>query len=107
MTDLYLSFTDEAAAKAVLFTQAPTEWDNSGDEPVATAWEPRPNYRNIDIIGLIYKPTGEVLQGEDGPYPAMAPIPGWHVNVRLMDDESGEALEPFKVEPSTPMRVWG
>jgi hypothetical protein len=104
MTDLYLSFTDEAAAKAVLFTQVPIDWDED-DEVVS--WDERPNYRNIDIIGLIYKPTGEVLQGEDGLYPAMAPIPGWHVNVRLMDDESGEALEPFKVEPSTPIRVWG
>jgi len=107
MTDLYLSFPSEGAAKAVLFTPVPTAWDNSGEEPVATAWYYQPNYRNIDTIGIIYKPTGETLLGEDGEYPEMAPIEGWHVNVRLLDDEDGTPLEPFKVEPSTPMRVWG
>ena len=105
--DYYLQFESEAAANAVLFTQEPTEWDNSGDEPVATAWEPRPNFANIDTIGVIYKPTGEMLQGEDGPYPAMAPIEGWHVNVRLVGDEDASALESYEVTPVTPMRVWG
>jgi hypothetical protein len=104
MTDLYLAFTDEAAANAVLFTQVPTEFDEEGN---ATAWEPRPNYRNIDTIGVIYKPTGEMLQGEDGEYPEMAPIEGWHVNVRLAGGEDGEALEPFVVQPKSPVRVWG
>ena len=107
MTDLYLAFTDEAAANAVLFTQEPTEWDNTDPEnPVATAWEPRPNFANIDTIGVIYKPTGEMLQGEDGAYPAMAPIEGWHVNVRLVGEDAS-ALEQYQVNPSTPMRVWG
>ena len=104
MTDLYLSFPDEAAAKAVLFTQEPTEWDEEGN---ATAFEPRQSYANIDTIGIIYKPTGEMLQGEDGPYPAMAPIEGWHVNVRLAEDEDGAALELFAVTPEQPVRVWG
>jgi hypothetical protein len=104
MTDLYLAFTDEAAANAVLFTQEPTEWDEEGN---ATAFEPRPNYRNIDTIGVIYKPTGEMLMGEDGEYPEMAPIDGWHVNVRLVDGEDAEALEPFVVQPKSPVRVWG
>jgi hypothetical protein len=81
--DLYLRFKDEAEATEVL-----------------------EGYANIDTIGVIYKPTGEVLQGEDGEYPEMAPIPGWHVNVRLAEGENGEALEPFKVHPETPMRVW-
>jgi hypothetical protein len=103
MTDLYLSFPDEAAAKAVLFTQEPTEWDEEGN---ATAFEPRQSYANIDTIGIIYKPTGETLQGEDGPYPEMAPIEGWHVNVRLVGEDAA-ALEPFVVEPKTPVRVWG
>jgi hypothetical protein len=104
MTDLYLAFTDEAAANAVLFTQEPTEWDEEGN---ATAFEPRPNYRNIDTIGVIYKPTGEMLQGEDGEYPEMAAIPGFHVNVRLAPDEDGDPLQPYLVFPSTPVRVWG
>jgi hypothetical protein len=105
--DKYLAFASESEANNVLYTLEPTEWDNSGEEPVPTAWEPRPNYANIDTIGIIYKPTGEMLQGEDGEYPEMAPIEGWHVNIRLVDGEDGEPLEPFVVQPKTPVRVWG
>jgi hypothetical protein len=104
--DKYLSFASESEANNVLYTLEPTEWDNTGEEPVPTAWEPRPNYRNIDTIGIIYKPTGEMLQGEDGPYPAVAPLPGFHVNVRLVGEDA-DALEPFVVQPKTPVRVWG
>jgi hypothetical protein len=99
--DLYLSFESEEAANTVLFTKVPTDWDED-DEVVA--WETRPNYQNIDIIGIIYKPTGE--SDEEG-YDLMYPLPGWHVNVRLVAGEDVAVLEPFKVEPSTPMRVWG
>jgi hypothetical protein len=108
MTDKYLAFASESEANNVLYTLEPTEWDNTDPEsPVPTAWEPRPNYRNIDNIGIIYKPTGEMLQGEDGEYPEMAPLEGWHVNIRLVDGEDAEPLEPFVVQPKTPVRVWG
>jgi len=74
----------------------------TGTEPdVRTA-----NFANIDTIGVIYKPTGEMLQGEDGEYPEMAPIAGWHVNVRLVG-EDGTALLPYAVTPTTPVRVFG
>jgi hypothetical protein len=104
--DKYLSFPDEAAAKAVLYriegaVEAYPEQGIEASEGYEVA-----NYANIDTIGIIYKPTGEMLQGEDGPYPAMAPIEGWHVNVRLVGEDA-EALEPFEVSPVTPMRVWG
>jgi hypothetical protein len=104
MTDLFLKFESEAQANSVLYTQVPTAFAESGE---AIEHESRPNHRNIDTIGIIYKPTGETLQGEDGPYPAMAPIDGWHVNVRLADGEDGAALELFAVTPEQPVRVWG
>lgn len=72
--DKYLSFTDEAQAKTVLFT------------------EDQSNFANIDTIGVIYKDEQA--------------IPGWHVNVRLVDGEDVEALKSFEVTPETPMRVW-
>jgi hypothetical protein len=104
--DKYLAFTDEAAAKAVLYriegaVEADPEQGIEASEGTEVA-----NYANIDTIGIIYKPTGKTLQGEDGPYPEMAPIEGWHVNVRLVGEDA-EALEPFVVEPKTPVRVWG
>jgi hypothetical protein len=105
MTDLYLSFPDEVTAKAVLY-RIEGAVEATEDTEAFEGYEV-PNFANIDTIGIIYKPTGETLMGEDGEYPEMAPIEGWHVNVRLVDGENGEVLEPFKVEPSTPMRVWG
>ena len=83
MTDYTLKFPDEATANEVL--------------------EPFIQTHAIDTIGVIYKPTGEMLLGEDGEYPAMAPIEGWHVNVR--GPEAPE-LEPYLVEVKTPARVW-
>jgi hypothetical protein len=104
--DKYLAFTDEAAAKAVLYRiEGAVEADPEQGIEASEGYEVA-NYANIDTIGIIYKPTGEMLQGEDGPYPAMAPIEGWHVNVRLVGEDA-EALEPFEVSPVTPMRVWG
>lgn len=108
--DIYLSFSDEAAAKAVLYTEVAVEWEpvtEIGQEPVPTKWESQPNFANIDTIGVIYKPTGETTEQDGMTVPVMAPIPGWHVNVRLADGEDGSAIEPFKVQPATPMRVWG
>jgi hypothetical protein len=106
MTDLYLSFADEAAAKAVLYRiEGAVEADPEQGIEAVEGYEVA-NYANIDTIGIIYKPTGEMLQGEDGPYPEMAPIEGWHVNVRLVGEDAA-ALEPFVVEPKTPVRVWG
>jgi hypothetical protein len=51
-----------------------------------------PRYRNIDIIGVIYEDE--------------VPLTGWHVNVRLVDEEDAEALEDFQVFPQTPSRIW-
>lgn len=110
MQDLYLSFTDEAAAKAVLYREEPIAWEPTtelGQEPVATDWVTLPNYRHIDTIGVIYKPTGETQTVDGRELPVMAPIPGWHVNVRVVEDEDAAALEPFVVTPATPLRVWG
>jgi hypothetical protein len=74
-----------------------------------TVTEYRPKYNNIDVIGLIYKPTGEMTTTtEDGlETPVMEPIDGWHVNVRLTPNESATDLIAFSVEPTTPVRVWG
>ena len=61
----------------------------------------------IDEIGVIYLPTGDVVSGEDGePEPVMAPIDGWHVNVRTMSQEVADALRHLEVTPEKPVRVW-
>lgn len=65
----------------------------------------------IDVVGTLHEPTGTMLTDEEGnEYPEMAPMAGWHVNIRLVGDavrETVEALdETHGVTPETPMRVW-
>lgn len=106
MQDFYLSFSDEAAAKAVLYRiEGAVEANEEMGTEASDGYEVA-NYRNIDTIGVIYKPMGETTEQDGMTVPVMAPIPGWHVNVRLVDGEDGSSLEPFAVTPKTPMRVW-
>ena len=79
--DLYLRFADESEATAAL-----TDYPGS-----------------IDVIGTIYKPTGEVVQTDEGVISAMEPIPGWHVNTR---GPMLEGLLQYAVQPEHPVRVW-
>ena len=74
--DMYLKFTDEAAATAAL----------EGYEG------------SIDTIGIIYERTG----GTDEE-PVMTAIPGWHVNVR---GSMLPELQAYAVEVNSPVRVW-
>ena len=89
--DYTLKFKTEAAANKVLFTTVDGVITN--------------NYpgHSIDIIGVIYKPTGKTISSEEGDYPEMALIPGWHVNVRGAEDKT---LAKYHVEVSTPVRGW-
>jgi hypothetical protein len=101
MSDLYLRFSDESEAKSVLYTEVPTAWDEEG-EP--TEWEPRANFANIDVIGVITE--GGEWDAEGKAIVEPVALEGFHVNVRLVG-EDGSALEPFMVEPEHPRRVWG
>ena len=63
-----------------------------------------PKYAAVDVIGTIYKPTGKMLTTDEGEMPEMAPVEGWHANVR----HTAEApeLDAYKVEVATPVRGW-
>jgi hypothetical protein len=100
-TDFFLRFTDAAEANAALFT----EQTNVQDDVVETALVPK--YAAVDVVGTIYKPTGNVLPAEDESGEAvdeMTPIDGWHVNVRHTDE--APELEAFRVFPATPSRMF-
>ena len=69
-----------------------------------------PDYA-IDVVGTISEPTGNILTDADGnEYPEMAPVPGWHINIRLMGDARRadvEALDNlYGITPNSPSRVW-
>jgi hypothetical protein len=102
MIDYYLKFPDEVTATSILYTIVVEVQDENGNVLVEASVSP--NYQNIDTIGVISKPTGEVdAEGN----PVMAPLEGWHVNVRT--DASSDAtaeLEQYQIFPVAPMRVW-
>lgn len=60
----------------------------------------------IDEIGVIYLPTGEMVSGDGRDDPVMEPIDGWHVNVRTMLQDAADALRHLEVTPDNPVRVW-
>lgn len=97
-TDYFLKFTDEAEANEVLFT----EQTNVQDDVVETVLVPK--YAAVDVVGTIYAPTGKTIHNEELSYAEMAPIDGWHVNVR----HTAEApeLAAYQVFPETPSRTW-
>lgn len=109
-TDLYLKFSSEQAAYEQLLaagllieTQALLAEDETVIIPAGYAAAPG---ASVDYIGVIYKPTGNTITTDMGEQPEMAPIDGWHVNVRLKADHLVPALDAYKVEPANPVRVW-
>jgi len=65
----------------------------------------------IDLVGVIYEPTGVTLTDAEGnEYPATAPLDGYHLNIRLLNDTMRAAVEAidatYGVTPSSPLRVW-
>jgi len=102
-TDLYLKFDSETQANQILFTEHPALLNEDG-EVIAEAYTTQ-NFQNIDIIGTIYNLDG-IYDGEGNILQEATKKDGWHVNVRLTPTESADSLEPFKVIPTQPRRVW-
>lgn len=66
----------------------------------------------IDVVGVIHEPTGNTITDpETGhEYPEMAPVPGWHINIRLVGDARRSDVEAiddqYGVTPNSPSRRW-
>jgi hypothetical protein len=98
----YLVFPDEATAVEALYDAIPIRFDEQG-EP--TDFVRVPKYLNIDTIGIMT--TGGEIDQEGNVITEPTVIPGWHVNVLLLDGEDGDALAPYAIpEPDTPLRKW-
>jgi hypothetical protein len=118
--DFYFSFTDEAEADTALqpFYYQPviTSVDEETGETVETPdGDPylvmHSKGHSIDIIGVIQEATGNMLTDDEGmEYPEIAPVPGWHINLRILGDymrAEAEAIDAeYGVEPATPHRTW-
>ena len=86
--DYYLKADSEAALWQALKTAgAAVSYDvkNEAGEVVETRFGPAPGY-SIDLIGTIYKPTGNLIQVTANEavveIPEMAALPGFHANLR-------------------------
>ena len=101
MIDFYLKLANEAAMSTVL-----SDFYNEDNEFV-----PNTSDYAIDVVGTLYEDTGNTLTDDDGmEYPEMQAIPGWHVNIRLMNDTLKSTVEAIDathgVSPESPKRIW-
>jgi hypothetical protein len=106
----YIKASDEATLRnaleaAGLATKQYSEFDEEGNGVGEFDWV-KADGCDLDIIGVIYKPTGEV--DEEG-NPVMEPIEGYHANIRKwVGDFTEEQLAalPLIEAPSSPSRIW-
>ena len=56
------------------------------NEPVLTRFT---DQYALDVIGVMYAPTGNMIDCEGVSVPEQAPVDGWHVNARIL---SGDPL---------------
>ena len=78
------------------------EWDGPSG-----AYEWRSLSNMLDIIGTMYRETGNMLTTEDGmEYPEMEAIEGYHANLREVLTDAQEAALPTVDAPATPYRKW-
>lgn len=119
--DLFLKFESEEQATPLLYTVVTEYRDENGlllqpdmdgnyPETAVTTEVKQPKFLNIDVIGDIYKPTGETTtttgpSGEEITVPVLEKLPGYHVNIRLVGEDAAD-LEPYAVVPTNPVRVW-
>ena len=89
----FLRFNSESTARAA-FAEYLTE-DNQ--------WPAYTGNVAVDVIGTIYRPTGQMVQTPEGDVPQMAALPGFHINL----SDSVPGLEQYEIEsPTTPARVF-
>jgi hypothetical protein len=97
--DYLCKFESEEQAKSVLYRKEGVVLDEEGN--ITDVGYDVPNYDMIDLIGAIYKPTGEV--DEEG-NPVMADVGGYHVNVRNFSE--APELSAYTVTPTNQYRKW-
>lgn len=88
-----LKFADEAQAKSIMAEYWSDEY----------GWRTASHEHSLCPIGIIYRPTGVILESEGIEYPEMAPIEGFHIN---FIGELPEAALPFEVFPQNPVCVF-
>ena len=123
MATYYLKATDEQALWTALeaadlavkdydpedpLNSRPDDLDMEDDWDGPTgAYEWRSLSNMLDIIGTMYRETGNMLTTDDGmEYPETEAIDGYHANLREVLTDAQEAALPTVTAPATPYRKW-
>lgn len=103
MSDYYLRATTAAALYSAL-EAAGVVTQGEGGYHVTDA-----HRYALDVIGAVYKPTGEVIEEDGVAAPVMKAVPGFHANLRVIDASSFDADKIAKIvidPPNNPVRAW-
>jgi len=88
--DKHLKFASKSEAESVLFNK------------VEDGFVPKLDFV-ADVIGLVYKKTGKIINTADGAIAETKPVYGWHVNVRGPD---ADKFAKYEVVVNSPDRGW-
>lgn len=105
MRDFYLKFPSRETAVALAEQFGLYVVDSQGGELLISA----SHQMAIDVVGTVYEPTGNTVTNNGMTSPEMAPVPGWHINIRVLDDAypvPTEVLAPFLITPGPTHRRW-
>ncbi|MDQ2127309.1 hypothetical protein R4I72_02435 [Leclercia adecarboxylata] len=99
MKDLYLRFNDADEMRTQLIAAGFVD-----DEEQGGLYHPD---ISLDIVGVITVPSEVINPGEENEVIKYSTEPGYHVNLRAMNDSLDlSGLNDFVVTPKTPARVW-
>ncbi len=104
MTDYFIKSTSEQNFWAIMVSSGVELVTEDGVEQRIVK-----NGNSLDVIGVIYESTGNMLTDpEIGQFPEMAPVPGYHANLRgeLTEQQLLDLAAVLIAEPATPVRVW-
>jgi len=110
--DYYLKADSESALMTALEAVGAIKGvsvKNEEGQIVETRWVPAEGY-NLDVVGTIYKPTGNLIQKTLGDstieVPEVAPLPGFHANLRgpadLSEKREYEYYQPTAEDLANP-----
>jgi len=99
MRNLYLRFNDVDEMRMQLIAAGFVD-----DEGQGGLYHPD---ISLDIVGVITVPAEVINPGEENEVIKYITEPGYHVNLRVMNDSLDlSGLNDFVVTPKTPARVW-
>lgn len=111
--DYFLKAANEAAMRAALVDAGVVVINdavvNEAGDVLAPAHDGVAEGFALDVIGPISKPTGQTLTVDGMEVPEMAPIPGYHANLRgTLSDAQLAVLEAILLPdaPAHPFEVW-